>query len=138
MKDKDQDTDQARGTPVLPPFTVSKMTQCQGQGQTWARQGPGHVPDPELGHGQGPVPDSVQHKSCYQTLDCDVIMHSYVHESNMIQAQAGIGTPPGAGRRGSHFPFAPPQTKGPGPVMKSGTYTVRGRDLVLDLGKCWK
>ena len=114
MRDKDQDRDQARGTPVPAPFTVSKMVQCQGKGPDQGRNGPGHVPDPDLGHGQEPVTNSMQQKSRYQTLDCIVISHSYSAVSNMIQAQAGIGTPSGAGRRGSHFPFAPPQTKGPG------------------------
>jgi hypothetical protein len=124
---RDQDTDQARGTPVPARFTVPKMIQWPGQGPDLGQNGPGHDPDPELGQGQVSVTNSVNHKSHYQTLDCTMLLHSY-SALNLNRYRPGtIGTPSAPVRRGSHFPFAPPQTKGPGPCYLSGTYENRTR-----------
>src|SRR5688572_11240480 len=95
------DQDQARGNPVLPQSTVSKMPSGQGKGLDLGTNGPGHVPDPELGHGTERVTNSSRYKSPYQTLNCTMILHSYSAVSFQIQAKAGIGAPSGAGRRGS-------------------------------------
>jgi hypothetical protein len=118
----DQDTYQATGTPVTARFTVSKMTQGTGQGPDLGQNGPGHVPDPELGQGPEPVTEIMLQNVCYQTLYLRENMNQFSTESISIHRPGTIGTPSVPVRRGSHKAFAPPQTKGPGPVTKSGTY----------------